>query len=205
MPEGFPANVTWPLENSALLIIDVQKDFIKEFKQHKKIIPKINKLAEAYREKGWPVIHFRYEVFGDERSEIERMTEWLLCEAGTEGAEEVDELRNEDDLYITKSRYSGFFGTNLDEILEEKGIDTVVLTGLLTHACIFSTASDAYQRNYRVVFVSDGISSYRKVLHKELLKHFKDSVGEVSTSTKLLKRIQGKEKLGDVEEIDWEK
>ena len=61
---------------------------------------------------------------------------------------------------IKKHRYSGFFGTDLDIILREWGIDTVIISGTTTENCCHATARDAMFRNYRVVFLSDVTATY---------------------------------------------
>ena len=65
---------------------------------------------------------------------------------------------------IVKKRYSAFFGTGLDEdILAELKPDTILLAGINTHACIRTTAIDAYQRDWPVVLALDCIDSYDQV------------------------------------------
>ena len=61
---------------------------------------------------------------------------------------------------IKKHRYSGFFGTDLDIILREWGVDTVIISGTTTENCCHATARDAMFRNYRVVFLSDATATY---------------------------------------------
>ena len=61
---------------------------------------------------------------------------------------------------IKKHRYSGFFGTDLDMILREWSVDTVIISGTTTEHCCHATARDAMFRNYRVVFFSDGTATY---------------------------------------------
>jgi len=61
---------------------------------------------------------------------------------------------------IKKHRYSGFFGTDLDIILREWGIDTVIICGTTTENCCQATALDAMFRDYRVVFLSDATATY---------------------------------------------
>jgi ureidoacrylate peracid hydrolase len=61
---------------------------------------------------------------------------------------------------IKKHRYSGFFGTDLDIILREWGIDTVIIAGTTTENCCHATARDAMFRNYRVIFLSDATATY---------------------------------------------
>jgi nicotinamidase-related amidase len=61
---------------------------------------------------------------------------------------------------IKKHRYSGFFATDMDLILREWGVDTVVISGTTTENCCHATARDAMFRNYRVVFLSDATATY---------------------------------------------
>jgi ureidoacrylate peracid hydrolase len=61
---------------------------------------------------------------------------------------------------IKKHRYSGFSGTDLDIILREWGVDTVIISGTTTENCCHATARDAMFRNYRVVFLSDATATY---------------------------------------------
>src|SRR5437588_2125877 len=59
-----------------------------------------------------------------------------------------------------RHRYSGFFGTDMDIILREWGVDTVIISGTTTENCCQATARDAMFRNYRVVFLSDATATY---------------------------------------------
>src|SRR5213079_169553 len=61
---------------------------------------------------------------------------------------------------IKKHRYSGFFGTDLDMILREWGVDTVIVSGTTTENCCHATARDALFRDYRVVFLSDATATF---------------------------------------------
>jgi biuret amidohydrolase len=61
---------------------------------------------------------------------------------------------------IKKHRFSGFFGTDLDIILREWRVDTVIISGTTTENCCHATARDAMFRNYRVVFLSDATATY---------------------------------------------
>jgi nicotinamidase-related amidase len=63
------------------------------------------------------------------------------------------------DGVIVKKRYSGFFGTGLDDRLRAAEATTLVLAGVNTHACVRMTAIDAYQRDYDVVLAGDCIGS----------------------------------------------
>ena len=74
------------------------------------------------------------------------------CLAGSWGAQVVDELPVEaTDIVIPKRRYSGFFQTTLDLTLRERGIDTVIVTGVVTNICVRSTVHDAFFLSYKVL------------------------------------------------------
>ncbi len=80
---------------------------------------------------------------------------------GTPGVEIYPELRPQPGEHVIKKhRYSGFFGTDLDIILREWGVDTVIISGTTTENCCHATARDAMFRNYRVVFLSDATATY---------------------------------------------
>ena len=68
----------------------------------------------------------------------------------------VDELTpSAGDLVVSKSRYSGFAGTNLDQILSARRIRTVLVAGVATNVCVESTIRDAYHREYFPVMITD--------------------------------------------------
>lgn len=67
----------------------------------------------------------------------------------------------------------------LKPILEEKGVSTLVLTGVLTDICVMHTASDAAMRNYRVIVPEDCVKSVAKEAHDWAIKHMKDILLEV--------------------------
>lgn len=68
----------------------------------------------------------------------------------------VDDLRPHDgDLVVWKNRYSGFYGTDLDEQLRARRIDTLIAVGATTSVCVESTVRDAMFRDYRCLVVED--------------------------------------------------
>jgi len=79
---------------------------------------------------------------------------------GTAGPQILDELNRSDaDLEIVKKRYSMFFQTDLDALLQELGTDQIILAGVNTHACIRMAAMDAYQRDFEVMIVRECVAS----------------------------------------------
>ena len=79
-----------------------------------------------------------------------------LITRGTWDHEIVDELTpGPGDIVVPKTRYSGFAGTNLDQILRSRGIRSVLIEGTATNVCVESTLRDLYHREYFPIMVTD--------------------------------------------------
>jgi ureidoacrylate peracid hydrolase len=95
----------------------------------------------------------------------------LGCYPDTWGFEIVEELQPKPgESIIQKNRSSGFIGTNLEMILRSNGIQTVVLAGVASHACVESTARDAFNHDYHVVIAEDAIGAHSPELHQATLQ-----------------------------------
>ena len=68
-----------------------------------------------------------------------------------------------------KPKYSAFHATHLSRLLEERGIDTLVVCGLTTECCIGNTVSDAFHRDYHVVIADDASAAYGDDIHRAAL------------------------------------
>jgi nicotinamidase/pyrazinamidase len=98
--------------------------------------------------------------------------------AGTTGAQIVPELAPaKDDVVITKRRYSGFFGTDLDITLRERGVDTLRLVGDCTNICVLYTAADARNLGYAVEVVEKGVTSFDEEAHRDALRELEKTLG----------------------------
>ena len=112
-----------------------------------------------FREKGVPVIFCN----DAHRPGIDR--ELLIwgdhAIVGTPGAQVIPELPiHKEDFVVPKRRYSGFFQTDLDILLKELGVKTVVITGLHTHMCCRHTSADAFCLGYDVVVAKEATNSF---------------------------------------------
>ena len=162
---------------AVVLIIDVLQDFFKKgrLKDHQeKLTTSINELVDIARDKGLPIIWVRQE-FKDDLSdaflEMKKSGKKRTIE-GTDGCQLLPELNHrENDYEIIKKRYSAFFGTNLDYLLGRLGVDTLILAGINTHACVRTAAVDACQRDYEVILATDCIDSYDEEFHKVSLRY----------------------------------
>jgi isochorismate hydrolase len=161
---------------SALLVTDMQNFFLKEeshafLPASKAIIPNIRALIEFYRNHNLPVIFTRHSLEKDEEPGI--MGEWWadVIWEDDDLSKVVDSLKSLDsETIIRKTRYSAFIGTELDKLLKERKVKTVVITGVMTHLCCETTARDAFMRDYQVFFVIDGTATQNEELHISSLR-----------------------------------
>ncbi|WPZ07630.1 cysteine hydrolase family protein [Pelagerythrobacter marinus] len=106
--------------------------------------------------------------------------------SGTPGAQLDPRLAwDKADIILVKKRYSAFFRTGLDEVLDRHGIGELVLAGANTHACVRTSAIDAYQRDLRVILASDCLSSYDEGHAADSLRYIAGNIGRVLTNDEI--------------------
>ena len=150
------------LESPAILVVDMLNDFVTgslACDRGKAIVPATAELLDAAREKGIPVIFCNDAHTAGIDRELKLWGDHAI--AGTKGAEVIPELKLSDkDYVVPKRRYSGFFQTDLDILLKELGVKTVVMTGLHAHMCVRHTSADAYCLGYDVVVAKQATDSF---------------------------------------------
>jgi nicotinamidase-related amidase len=177
---------------TAIVVIDMVGDmFAREelAAQRERLVRSIDALTGAAREAGSPVvwIGLEYEEDLSDAPLYYRRHGIRSTIAGTDGARLLPELHPApDDQVIIKKRYSGFFGTDLDDRLRRDRIDHLVVAGVNTHACVRSTAIDAYQRDYDVTIVEDCVGSYDAEHHDVSLRYMAGRIAEVVSLQELL-------------------
>jgi nicotinamidase-related amidase len=79
--------------------------------------------------------------------------------------------------WMDKTRYSAFYGTDLELKLRERGIQEVHLIGVCTDICVLHTAVDAYNKGFHIVIHEDAVASFNPLGHEWAISHFKDVLG----------------------------
>jgi nicotinamidase-related amidase len=162
--------VKYPIipEKTAMIVVDMQNDFVQEgapieIPRARAMVPRLNRLLAVCRAHQIPVIYIHHVIRGGDidagrladHHEAIRNNQAII--AGTPNVEIYDELKpHPGDLVVAKPRYSAFYGTDLEAILRSKGIDTLIISGTVTNVCCESTTRDAFSRDYKVIFLSDG-------------------------------------------------
>jgi len=194
--------------STALVVIDLQNDFVgaggvvdsrgegREARLRGLVQNAATALRRA-REIGVTIVFLCYARTCDHRYESSASLRWTFIKRGytagqvsaiegTWGAEIVAPLGPEDgDLVVQKRRSSGFFGTNLNETLQTRGIRTVVLAGVSTHGCVEATARDAELNDYYVVLLEDCVGAYDDKLHRAALTVMASRYEVIDTSALL--------------------
>jgi nicotinamidase-related amidase len=162
--------------NTALLIIDMQNDFVLEGKPLKvagawAVVPKIQMVLAEFRQRSLPIFHV-IRVHRADGSDVEIIRQDLFRKqpfavAGTHGAAVIDELAPcEGEYILPKTRMSAFIGTELDLILRTLGVTMIFVCGIQTPNCIRTTVFDAIAYNYPVVLVDDATGAASDVVHR---------------------------------------
>ncbi len=173
----------------AVLVVDMLNDFVTgalKCDRGLEIVPKTAELLRAAREKGVPVIFCNDAHLKNVDHELKLWGDHAI--AGTKGAEVIPELELcERDYVVPKRRYSGFFHTDLDLLLHELGVNTVIMTGLHTHMCVRHTSADAYQVGYDIVVAKDATNSFTAEDYESGLRYLKEVYGaEISDVSSLI-------------------
>lgn len=206
---SLPSEITDPAK-SAVIVVDVQNDFIhedgrsglsgdrnaaaKEMAENR-LAPFVAEARAAGALIVWIQMGNAPETTPPANARMKRkmygqgedfdIWQRAMCVKGSWGAEFY--LKPEpDDEIVAKTRYSSFIRTRLDELLKSKGIETAVVTGVVTNQCVESTARDAYQYDYDVVVVSDCVSDTNEQARAATFASVERSFGWVRTAAELL-------------------
>ena len=96
------------------------------------------------------------------------------------------------DLKIRKRRFGAFVqgSSDLHQILQSRGIDTLIITGTATNVCCESTARDAMMMNYKVAFISDGCATFNDAEHNATLDIMAYAFADVMSTDEVVALLQ---------------
>ncbi len=204
-PEQFTLEEILKPQHSALIVVDLQNDYLdpngffaqkrkSDISQMQATLPYIQKLVDAAHKAKVPVIFTQgaEDVKLRGKNGLRRAVKWdekdgdgsVNSERGTFGWELNQIKPAEGDIIIEKHKWTSFDGKDqngksLDDILKEKGIETLVITGVTTETCVNATIKSAAERDYFVVVPRNSVGSDLPEQHKEVLKHFDPYDGDL--------------------------
>jgi nicotinamidase/pyrazinamidase len=169
------------MASRVLLVIDLLNDFMDPEgalfcgTRARAIIPVIRSLIDEFAGNGEPVIFLR-DAHAQTDKEFELFSPHAVKD--TWGSEIIPELEPAGKaLVVDKTRFSGFYGNNLAEILADLKPDEVWVTGVLTSICVMDTTGGLRNRDYAAVIVVDAVADIDPVAHEFALTRMKRVYG----------------------------
>jgi nicotinamidase/pyrazinamidase len=165
---------------STVLVVDMLRGFLEEGyplyggECFRHIIPRIQTLLEREIKNGSKVF---FICDSHESNDLEFKMFPPHCIKGTKEAEVIPELARYPGEIIPKKRYSGFYGTTLEEKLLKLKPDKTIICGVLTNICVMHTAADARNRDYEVEIPVDCVASTDEAAHRFALEHMEKVLG----------------------------
>lgn len=183
---------TLTAKETALIVIDIQNEYFQGGKMPipdgMKALTQSKKLVEFAQKNGIKVFFVRHEGPADSP----------LFAKGSRFSEFHKDLQpGKQDIVITKATPSSFVGTDLDAQLKKLGIKDLIMTGLMTHMCVSSTARDAVPLGYQVIIPEDATATRdlaswdnsvvdHKILQRAALAGVADVFAEIKTTQQVL-------------------
>lgn len=175
-------------ERVALLVIDMQ-EYFRPLAEG--IIGRVRDLIEAFRRAQLPVI-FTAHGHKDPQKDGGMLARWWgeVIREGTFDHRFMEEVApREGEKVISKRRYSAFFGTELEHYLRAKGVQDLVISGVMTNLCCETTARDAFMRDFRVFFLHDATATAELELHLASLKNLAYGFAVIMSTEELMQAL----------------
>jgi nicotinamidase-related amidase len=180
------------MANTAVIVIDMLNDFVTgslKCERAQRIIAPLKELIDSARAHHVPVIYSNDSHYKGVDREISLWGEHAM--ANTTGAKVIEELKpSSNDYVIPKRRYSGFFQTDLHLLLNELGVETLVMTGLHANMCVRHTSADAFYWGYRLLVPRDGTEAFTEEDYTGGLDYLAKIYGaEITTIEEVIKKF----------------
>lgn len=201
----------YSIDKTALLIVDLQNDFVRvgagmEVPDTRGTIEANQKLIAFARANDMPVIYTKF-MAGPKRTLLWNWSPQIeavnACVRGfkryypdvdkeLDCTDVIAELYPvEGDYIVEKYGYSSFRNTNLLDVLYSIDRDTIIVTGTVTQICIEDTVHEAFHNRINVIVAGDAVSSFDKELHDAALKNINMKYGAVLDSDSIIDMFKG--------------
>lgn len=212
-----PTPIDVKLEETALIVIDMQKDFLRRGGYGESLgnnpdilartIAPIQQVIKAVRDRAMFIVHTREGHLPDlSDCPATKLTRWpegrrigdqgpmgRILIRGEEGHGIIDEVAPLlSELVIDKPGKNAFYKTDLEAVLRERGIVNLLVTGVTTDVCCSTTVSGANDRGFNAIVLADCMAAYDEIRHKNALEIIKAQggiFGWVTDSQKVLQAL----------------
>jgi nicotinamidase-related amidase len=180
--------------STALVLIDLQNGIMgRTLAPHSStdVVAHGAQLAAALRAKGGTVVYVRVDMTDLLHLPVDAPTRDPNAPPPPAIASELvaDSGYHAGDLVITKRHWGAFYGTELDQQLRRRRIQTIMLGGVATNFGVESTARSAHDRGYELIFVEDAMSSITAEAHNFAIQNIFPRMGRVRTVGQVLKAL----------------
>ncbi len=196
---------------TALVVVDLQNGFMApgqpaEMPVARAIVPNVNRLADAAREAGGTVIWLKHTY---DQETAQTWSIWRTSFISSDWGRRMEEAFTPgnfgheiyaalkmapDDMVVFKRRFSALVqgSSGLDQILRQKGIDTLVIVGTATNVCCESTLRDGMMMNYKCIMVSDANATRTDEEHNATLATVAVIFGDGRTTDDLVALVHAR-------------
>lgn len=190
-------------QRCVLMIVDMQNDFCapggyidrtmgKDVGAAAAILPTLDALVARARAAGVPVVWLRADYSHDRIPDsmavklAARGIQAECCKPGTWGFDWYGLQPQAGEPVVTKHSYSGFIGTDMQDVLAALARPTIVFSGVQTQVCVESTLRDAHAHGYFCVAAQDALGSHTPALHAATLDNVRFLFGDVCDAAEVL-------------------
>jgi len=165
---------------NAVIVVDMIVAFMEKGRslycgdRARTIIPRVQEILDREVARG-SHIFFLMDAHKPDDKEFQMFPPHAI--AGTDESQLIPELAGYPGDRIPKTRYSGFFRTDLEKRLKALKPDKVIVVGVCTNICVLHTVADLRNRDYRVEVPADAVASFSDEAHEWALKHMKEVLG----------------------------
>ena len=184
----------------ALIVVDMQNGFVApgatyETPGARSMMDQLRAIIERCRSLGMPIIWTQSDhsapASGIMLKKFPTIREDRYLWKGQESFELYPDMLQPmpGEHRVVKHKFDAFFETDLDAILRNQRVETVIIVGTATNVCCESTARSAFFRDYQVAFPSDANASFDQGMHEAALKTIDMFFGRVMTTAELLDEL----------------
>jgi nicotinamidase/pyrazinamidase len=165
------------MAGKVLIVVDMLRDFMEKGgalfcgRQAREIIPYVAQTVERMRGEGAAII-FLTDWHAPDDPEFKLFGPHAV--RGSRGAEVIEELPvRPGDRLVHKTHFSGFFQTELEDILRALAPEDVYVVGVCTSICVMHTVGDLLDRGYRTHVLAPGVADFDQDQHEFALRHLR--------------------------------
>ncbi len=175
--------------NTALIVVDLQSGVVSLPLAHPvaDIIGRSIALVRSFRERGLPVVLVNVAGAPSGRTDSGSVGGRTFPEGWTDLIPELEQ--QPEDIIVTKHARSAFSGTGLGELLRDRGVTQVVVTGIATASGVESTARSAHELGFHVTLPVDAMTDSALSAHDHSVAHVFPRVAETGTTEDVLNAL----------------